>query len=84
LHVAEFLDIPTIGIYTTNWQHLSRKYLDGYTKHVVLPDNKEDIALEHLLYRTWPSKRFQELCYSVVTSVSATQVITEIDRILAK
>ncbi len=82
LHLAEFLDIPTIGIYATNWGHLSKRYLDGDTKHIVMPANQKDVALDYLLNHTWHSRKFKKLLSTVVNSILPEDVIKEIDNLL--
>ncbi len=78
LHLAEFLDTPTIGIYPGNWTYVSKRDFDNDTKHIVLPKNQPDILAEQLLKHTWRNKKIQNICEDVVNSVQPNDLIDEI------
>jgi ADP-heptose:LPS heptosyltransferase len=79
LHLAEFLNKPTIGIYPGNWTHVSKRFFDNDRKHIVLPRNKEDTLAEKLMNRLGRTKKIQNICIDVVNSISSHDVITEIN-----
>ncbi|MGA1867801.1 MAG: glycosyltransferase family 9 protein [bacterium] len=81
LHLAEFLEIPTIGIYTTNWGRLSAKYLNVKSTHIVLPKNREDIIFRYLVKHTWKGHKFQNQCTTILSQIHPDEVIREIDKV---
>ncbi|MBN1788495.1 MAG: glycosyltransferase family 9 protein [Sedimentisphaerales bacterium] len=78
LHLAEFLNTPTIAIYPGNWTYVSKRYFDNDTRHIVLPKDQPDILAEQLLRHTWRNKKIQNLCRDVVNSVKTDDLINEI------
>jgi ADP-heptose:LPS heptosyltransferase len=79
LHLAEFLNRPTIGIYPGNWTYLSKRFFDNDTRHIVLPKNERDILAERLIDRIWISRKIQNMYNQIVNSVQLDDVITEIN-----
>jgi ADP-heptose:LPS heptosyltransferase len=79
LHLAEFLNIPTIGIYPGNWMHVSKRFFDNDAKHIVLPKNTKDILSEYLMDNVRRNQKIQNVCKDVVNSVSTNDVVTEIE-----
>ena len=79
MHLAEFLNIPTITIYPGEWKYVSKRYFDNDTKHIVLPKKNEDLMAEYMLNHLWRTKKIQDICKKVVNSVCPDDVITEID-----
>lgn len=80
LHLAEFLNKPTIGIYPGNWTYVSRRYLDNDMRHIVYPNDQPDILAEKLSKQTWRTKKIQHLCKDVIISIKPDDIIAEIDR----
>ncbi|OQA91847.1 MAG: lipopolysaccharide core biosynthesis protein [Elusimicrobia bacterium ADurb.Bin231] len=79
LHLAEFLDKPTIGLYPGNWTHVSKRYFDNDAKHIVLPKNQKDFLSEKLMKNIRRGKKVQELCAKVINSITVWDVINEIN-----
>jgi ADP-heptose:LPS heptosyltransferase len=78
LHLAEFLNVPTITIYPGEWNYVSRRYFDNDTRHIVLPEKNEDLMGEYMLKHIWRTKKVCNLCQEVVNSVRPCDVIAEI------
>jgi ADP-heptose:LPS heptosyltransferase len=79
LHLAEFLNKPTIGIYPGNWTLYSRRFFDNDTRHVVLPKNERDTLAERLIDRIWTDRKSRNMYNRIVNSVRLDDVITEIN-----
>jgi ADP-heptose:LPS heptosyltransferase len=79
LHLAEFLNTPTIGIYPGNWTYVSKRYFDNDARHIILPKNQPDTLAGQLLKHTWRSKKIQGICKKVVNSVRSDDVMAEIN-----
>ncbi|HBG28863.1 MAG: hypothetical protein A2Y10_16850 [Planctomycetes bacterium GWF2_41_51] len=78
LHLAEFLDKPTIGIYAGNWHLFSKRFLDNDRKHIVLPKNRTDILANHIMDKIWRNRKIQNIYSQTVNSVQVNDVIDEI------
>jgi heptosyltransferase-1 len=79
LHLAEFLNKPTIGIYPGNWTYVSKRFFDNDIKHIVLPKNQKDVLAEKLMDRIRRNRKIQDICKNVVNSVIPHDVINEIN-----
>ena len=80
LHLAEFLDIHTIGIYPLmNGEYVSKKYIDRNTKHIVIPTDQKDNAVEYLCCHIGRTRKMKKLCKKVLKKISPEQVILEIE-----
>lgn len=79
LHLAEFLNKPTIGIYPGNWMLYSRRFFDNDKRHVVLPKDEKDTLAELLIDRVWTGRKLQNMYNQIVNSVRLDDVITEIN-----
>ena len=79
LHLAEFVNTPTIGIYAGNWEFHSKRFFDNDTKHIVLPKNCTDALAEYYRKRTWITCKAQQICMTVLNGISIDDVISEID-----
>ena len=79
LHLAEFLKIPSIGIYPTNWKYVSGKYLYNEIVHDVLPAKEQDDLIRYLELNSFRFRSFQKKCNEVVTSISVEAVIDKIE-----
>ncbi|MGA1979765.1 MAG: glycosyltransferase family 9 protein [Sedimentisphaerales bacterium] len=78
LHLAEFLNVPTITIYPGEWKYVSRRYFDNDTKHIVLPKKNQDPIAEYMLKHIWRTKKIHNLCQEIVNSVHPADVIAGI------
>ena len=79
LHLAEFLDVPTIGIYPMNWEYVSMKHFDGDSRHIVIPANRKDTAVECLRKHPGRTGKLKELCEKVIKNIHPDRVIHAID-----
>jgi ADP-heptose:LPS heptosyltransferase len=84
LHLAEFLNVPTISIYPGEWKYVSRRYYDDNIKHIVLPQKEADPLADHMNKHIWRTKRICEICRKTVESVQPADVIAQINMILCK
>ena len=78
LHLAEFLNVPTITIYPGEWKYVSKRYFDNDIKHIVLPEKNQDLMAEYMLKHVWRTRKIQGICEKVVNSVRTDDVIAEI------
>lgn len=79
LHLAEFLKTNTIGIYPSNWEYVSGKYLYQDVKHIILPELNSDPIVKHLRKKSFRSKNFTKLCRESILAVSVNSVIEKIN-----
>ena len=79
LHLAEFVNTPTVGIYAGNWEFHSKRFFDNDTKHIVLPKNCTDSLAEHYRKRTWVTHKARQICTTIINGIKIDDVITEID-----
>jgi ADP-heptose:LPS heptosyltransferase len=82
LHLAEAIKVPTIGLYTTNWEYLSRKYLYNDAEHIVLPELEKDPIAEHLKTSFFKPKNFRNQCNDTILSISVQEVLEKARRFL--
>ena len=75
----EFLDVSTIGIYPMNWQYVSKRYFDMDTKHIVIPKNQKDEAVEILKKYSWRTPKLKKICKNVIDNIHTDHMIKEID-----
>ena len=80
LHLAEFLKIPSVGIYPTNGEYVSGKYLFRDIKHDILPAKEQDDLIRYLELNSFRRRNFQKKCRDVVMSVSVESVIKKIEK----
>ena len=78
LHLAEVLQVPSIGIYPTNWTYVSAKHLCDDGRHEILPAHEHDQIVKYLEFGKSRSKALQHQCRKIVESVTVDQVITRI------
>ncbi|MCK5270429.1 MAG: glycosyltransferase family 9 protein [Sedimentisphaerales bacterium] len=80
LHLAEFLDIHTIGIYPLmNGKYVSKKYIDGETRHIVIPTDQKSNVAEYLRCHVGRTRKMKKLCKKVLKNISPEQIILEIE-----
>jgi ADP-heptose:LPS heptosyltransferase len=79
MHLAEFLNVPTITIYPGEWKYVSRKYFDNDTRHIVLPKKDKDLMAEYMLKHIRRTKKIQKICEKIVISVRPDDVMAEIE-----
>ena len=78
LHLAEFLDVPTIGIYAANWSYLSKRFFSGDTAHKILTATKEDLADYYWLTPSWMGNEFDKKYKSLLEKIHPKQIIDEL------
>jgi ADP-heptose:LPS heptosyltransferase len=78
MHLAEFLNVPTITIYPGEWKYVSKRYFDNDTRHIVLPEKNQDLMAEYMLKHIWRTRKIQDICKKVVNSVQPCDVIAKI------
>jgi ADP-heptose:LPS heptosyltransferase len=79
LHLAEFVNTPTVGIYAGNWEFHSKRFLDNDAKHIVLPKNCKDTLAEYYRRRTWITHKARQICTTIVNSVGIDDVLAEVE-----
>ncbi|MEN6387143.1 MAG: glycosyltransferase family 9 protein [Phycisphaerales bacterium] len=84
LHLAEFLDVPTIGIYAGNWEFHSKKFLDNDSRHVVLPQNRTDELADYYRRKTFITSKAVQICKNTLNQIHPADAIARVNKILCK
>lgn len=79
LHLAEFMDVPTVGIYPMNWEYVSQKYAVPYSRNIIIPFEKEDRAVDLLRKNLGRTRKLKKICSRVIREIEPEEVIMAID-----
>ena len=79
LHLAEFMDVPTVGIYPMNWEYVSQKYAVSDSTNIIIPFEKEDRAVGLLRKNPGRTRKLKKICSRVIRDIEPEEVIMAID-----